>query len=119
MNDENGRDSDAIERAQMYLTHAEDQWRAEWPDNTAPPRHGVDVRNIVHMQDDLLLKAAQVIGVGVGISPVTMQLLKNSIAVYNAGQRLDRGEITEAEYDNYVAWLYPGPDEDDPGQGQG
>jgi hypothetical protein len=111
-NDHDHVTDDAVRMAQLRLLAQEDQWRAAWSDNTtATPRYGVNVRDVVLRADDLLLKATQVIGVGVGISPLTLQLLKNAITTYDAGQRLDRGEITEAEYDDYVRWLYPGPDQ--------
>ncbi len=106
---------DELRLAQLRLTHEEDQWAAQWLTPSGPPRNSPDIRPYVKAMDDLLLKAAQVIEVGVALSPMTIQLVKNAIVLYDAGKAVERGQLSPEAYDDLCRWINPGSDPNDQG----
>lgn len=99
-------DDDEIRVRQLRLQHAQEQWEARWALDKAPPRNNPDLRPIVHECDRTLRRAAQILSFGSTIvSPQSVQALKNALFAYEADGQLERGEISEREYTEFIEWL--------------
>lgn len=99
------------ELRQMHLRMIaeEDQWQATWGPGPAP-KNNPDLRPLVHHFDNILLVAARILSVGVALSPVSVQQLRNALHLYDEGQRFEREEITAEELDQVTAWLVGEPE---------
>jgi hypothetical protein len=97
-----------VERRQLQLVAAEDQWNAAWGPGPKPKKVP-DLRPLVHHLDAILQSAAHILGAGVALSPRSVQQLKNALWSYESGQAYERGEMTAEELDAFTKWLY-GPE---------
>jgi hypothetical protein len=99
-----GVNDETRRQAELRMIAGEDQWTAQWGPQAKPPRHSPDIRPLVWEIDRTLRQAAQYLELGVVLSPESVQILKNALLTFEAGQALDRGEMTAEEYNAYVRW---------------
>jgi hypothetical protein len=91
-----------MEAEKLRLEAAEDQWEARWGPKAKP--HTPDLRPVVWEMDMTIRRASHYLELGVALSPQSVQMVKNALLMYEAGQAMDRGEMPPDAYDAFVRW---------------
>jgi hypothetical protein len=91
--------------AQLRLIAEEDQWKAQWDPAAPPPKNVPDLRPVVQQMDETLRAAARCLELGLVLSPATVQLLKNALYMYEAGQAFLAGDLSGKDFNAFAAWI--------------